>query len=299
MARVQTNLDIRETGGIPPSLVAPRAFEPVTARRVVIGYNHQIPYQGRVYHVQTEDSGRTKGHIFTHVFHAGVIVASSRVDYDETKLDIEIADLLKRSHKSMLRKLVRGILDEAIARCLGPANSGNERRALPPADARQEHGEQGDVAPRDPPPGRPRERPEHPTDQSISLERQRQALTESLDMDNINQVLENLLGNVSGALAAALVDYESGMCLGSAGHGINIEVAAAGNMEVMKAKTRVMKDLGIKGGIEDILITLESQYHIIRPIGTSLFMYLAFDKKTGNLALARHKMNAAAAEVKV
>lgn len=118
-------------------------------------------------------------------------------------------------------------------------------------------------------------------------------------MDNVRQVLKNLMDNVSGSIAAALVDYESGMCLGSEGTGLNVEVAAAGNMEVMKAKARVMKDLGIEGGIEDILITLEPQYHIIHPIGTSMFLYLAIDRKQGNLAMARHKLNAAAESVRL
>ncbi|MCA9704822.1 MAG: hypothetical protein KDK70_03100 [Myxococcales bacterium] len=118
-------------------------------------------------------------------------------------------------------------------------------------------------------------------------------------MDNINQVLDNLKTNVAGTLGVALVDFESGMCLGSAGTGINTEVAAAGNMDVMKAKMRVMRDLGITGGIEDILITLQSQYHIIRPLGTSMFMYLAIDREQGNLALARHKLSAAADSIKL
>jgi predicted regulator of Ras-like GTPase activity (Roadblock/LC7/MglB family) len=126
-----------------------------------------------------------------------------------------------------------------------------------------------------------------------------QELIETHDMDNIKQTLENLRTNVAGTLGVALVDYESGMCLGTSGTGLNMDVAAAGNMEVMKAKARVMRDLGIKGGIEDILITLESQYHIIRPVGTALFIYLAIDRKQGNLALARHKLASAAAEVQV
>jgi predicted regulator of Ras-like GTPase activity (Roadblock/LC7/MglB family) len=118
-------------------------------------------------------------------------------------------------------------------------------------------------------------------------------------MSNIKQVLDNLRTNLSGALGVALVDYESGMCLGTSGTGLNMDVAAAGNMEVMKAKARVMRDLGIKGGIEDILITLESQYHIIRPVGTTLFLYLALDRAQGNLALARHKIAAAGPEIQV
>lgn len=118
-------------------------------------------------------------------------------------------------------------------------------------------------------------------------------------MDNIKKTLENLQANIAGTLGVALVDYESGMCLGTVGTGLNMEVAAAGNMEVMKAKARVMRDLGIKGGIEDILITLDAQYHIIRPVGSALFLYLAMDRKLGNLAMARHKLNSAATDIQV
>jgi hypothetical protein len=101
---------------------------------------------------------------------------------------------------------------------------------------------------------------------------------------------------IDGAIGAALVDYESGMALGTAGGGrfLNLELAAAGNTEVIRAKLRTMEALGLRDGIEDILITLSSQYHIIRLInddsGIGLFLYLALNKSKANLALARHKL---------
>lgn len=108
-------------------------------------------------------------------------------------------------------------------------------------------------------------------------------------MDNIKASLAKT-NEITGVLGVALVDFASGMTLGTQGNGINLEVAAAGNMEVMRAKRRVMNDLGISGGIEDILITLDKQYHIIRPVSDSLFMYVALDRKVANLAMARHKL---------
>lgn len=118
-------------------------------------------------------------------------------------------------------------------------------------------------------------------------------------MDSVTKSLTQITNEVAGVLGVALVDHESGMCLGAMGTGINLEVAAAGNMEVVRAKMRVMKDLGIKGDIEDMLITLSSQYHIIRPVSPALFLYLAIDRKQGNLAMARHKMASIGAEINV
>lgn len=111
------------------------------------------------------------------------------------------------------------------------------------------------------------------------------------DMANIQQSLDEVL-KIDGALAAALVDWESGLTLGTVGGGIDIELAASGNTSVVKAKMAVMRQLGIGGAIEDILITLQSQYHLIRPLAKtpSLFLYLAIDKQRGNLGLARHKL---------
>lgn len=114
-------------------------------------------------------------------------------------------------------------------------------------------------------------------------------------MANIRESLEEAM-RIDGAVAAALVDYNSGMCLGAAGGGpsFNIEVAAAGNTAVVRAKMKVMKDLGLKDGIEDVLITLGRQYHLLRPLqkAQNLFIYLATDRDKSNLALARHRLSA-------
>lgn len=124
---------------------------------------------------------------------------------------------------------------------------------------------------------------------------------ENINMANVEQSLQKAM-EINGSVGTALVDFESGMTLGTKGGGPNLdlEVAAAGNTEVVRAKMRVMQDLSIAGGIKDILITLEEQYHLIRPLeGTTLFMYLAIDSRTGNLAMARHKLAAIESELKV
>jgi hypothetical protein len=100
--------------------------------------------------------------------------------------------------------------------------------------------------------------------------------------------------NIPGAMAAALVNMPSGMALGKAGNaaGLDLDAAAAGNTEVVRAKLNTMQSLGIKGEIEDILITLNTQYHIIRPLGldTTVFLYLVLNKAQANLAMARRTM---------
>lgn len=109
-------------------------------------------------------------------------------------------------------------------------------------------------------------------------------------MATINQTLEDLL-STDGAICAAIVDSTSGMILGSVGSGVDLEVAAAGNTEVVRSKMKTMRALGLNDVIDDILITLGKQYHIIRPSSRKegVFIYFVLDKNKSNLAMARRK----------
>ena len=81
------------------------------------------------------------------------------------------------------------------------------------------------------------------------------------------------------------------MCLGFAGSpGFDLELAAAGNAEVVRAKKQIRDKLGLKDKIEDILITLTGQYHLIRMVGTTMFIYLVLDRSKSNLAMARKEL---------
>ncbi|TKK87442.1 hypothetical protein FDA94_18320 [Herbidospora galbida] len=116
-------------------------------------------------------------------------------------------------------------------------------------------------------------------------------------MANMDISLKEMMA-IDGAIGAAVVDYNSGMSLGVLGGSkdLDLQIAGAGNTEVVKAKLRTMDSLGLKDAIEDILITLSGQYHIIRPItgrgGKGLFLYLALDRGRANLAMARHHLRA-------
>ncbi|MEV6127789.1 hypothetical protein AB0M05_13320 [Streptomyces violaceusniger] len=124
-------------------------------------------------------------------------------------------------------------------------------------------------------------------------------------MANTQTALKEAMTSIEGALGAALVDYSSGMALGTVGGGkeLDLTVAAAGNTDVVRAKVRTMEQLGLQDSIEDILITLGSQYHLIRLLkgrdSQGLFLYLALDKNRANLAMARHQLHRIEANLEV
>lgn len=115
-------------------------------------------------------------------------------------------------------------------------------------------------------------------------------------MANTETALKEAMTSIEGVIGVALVDYGSGMALGTLGGGkeMDLNVAAAGNTDVVRAKVRTMEHLGLQDEIEDILITLGGQYHLIRLLKSrdskGLFLYLALDKGRANLAMARHQL---------
>jgi hypothetical protein len=114
-------------------------------------------------------------------------------------------------------------------------------------------------------------------------------------MANAKEALTKLM-EIDGFIGACIVDSNSGMMLGSVGGGgmLNLELASAGNTEVVRSKRKTMRSLNLNDQIEDILITLGRQYHLLRPLSSNdaLFIYLALDRSRANLALARHMLSA-------
>jgi len=109
----------------------------------------------------------------------------------------------------------------------------------------------------------------------------------------LNDVLEKIQGDASGFIAASLVDLDSGMTLAvkSSRSEFDLTAASAYNSELVKQKLKIMKTLGLTGSIEDMLITLTDQIHLVKLISPNTFLYLAVDKKLSNLAIVRNAVN--------
>src|ERR1700722_11039081 len=122
---------------------------------------------------------------------------------------------------------------------------------------------------------------------------------------NIETALKEAM-TIEGAVGVALVDWESGMPLGTLGGGkyLDLDLASAGNTEVVRAKMRTLESLRLNDSVEDILITLAKQYHLIRLLKSAagpqtLFLYLVLDRSKANLALARHHLKRIESELTV
>ncbi len=74
-------------------------------RSPLLGYNHNVRYHGRIFHVQTEDSGPTNPHLFTHLYYEGTILASKRLEYDRDSAEDVVRGLMQSQHKAILKDL--------------------------------------------------------------------------------------------------------------------------------------------------------------------------------------------------
>lgn len=103
----------------------------IPKRSPLMGYNHNLKYSGREYHVQTEDSGLNAPHVITHLFSGGTILATERTDYDHLVSDPDhvetVREMMKSQHKAVMRQLVRGKLDEKIIAYLGSLKPTEEK----------------------------------------------------------------------------------------------------------------------------------------------------------------------------
>ena len=104
------------------------------------------------------------------------------------------------------------------------------------------------------------------------------------------EVFGRIEDDVAGVIATAVVDLESGMTLAAKTNrpDFDLAVASAYNSELVKQKLKIMRALNLKSSLEDMLLTLSDQFHLIKflPGGTS-FLYLAADRSGTNLAILR------------
>jgi len=106
----------------------------------------------------------------------------------------------------------------------------------------------------------------------------------------IQDVFEKVAGEIPGFIAASLVDLESGMTLGSRTSRTEFDLTAASayNSEMVKQKLKIMKALNLRTTLEDMLLTLGDQIHLIKMVSPTTFVYLAADRASSNLAIVRN-----------
>jgi hypothetical protein len=112
-------------------------------KKMVVGFNHNIKHRGKMYHIQTEDSGLENPHIITHLFVGGNILASKKTSYADIvgaeNLAQVVRELMEEQHKEMLRNLINGVYDDIDAVYAQQAQSfqpGQLAHDLPPVQMR-------------------------------------------------------------------------------------------------------------------------------------------------------------------
>jgi hypothetical protein len=103
------------------------------------------------------------------------------------------------------------------------------------------------------------------------------------------EAFDHMAADVPGFIAASLVDMDSGMTLAvrSNRSEFDLAVASAYNSELVKQKLKIMKALGLKTNLEDIILTLGDQIHFIKIVSPTVFIYLAADRSNSNIAIVR------------
>lgn len=107
------------------------------------------------------------------------------------------------------------------------------------------------------------------------------------------EVFETFASDIPGFIAASLVDIDSGMTLAvkSTRTEFDLAVASAYNSELVKQKLKIMKALNLKTNLEDMILTLGDQIHFIKILSPTMFIYLAADRSSSNIAIVRTVVN--------
>lgn len=115
-------------------------------------------------------------------------------------------------------------------------------------------------------------------------------------MASEKQIVENIekiASDINGFIAASLVDMESGLTLGAKTNrnDFDLAVASAYNSELVKQKMKIIRALNLKSTLEDMVLTLTDQIHVIKLVSENVFLYLAAEKDGTNLAIIRSAVN--------
>ncbi|ELV08554.1 roadblock/LC7 domain-containing protein [Wohlfahrtiimonas chitiniclastica] len=108
------------------------------------------------------------------------------------------------------------------------------------------------------------------------------------------------LKKIAGFKVVSLVDVNSGVAVASeSATDFDIVLASSGNAKIVKTKRDVANSLNLDDEIEDILITLGKEYHLIRLLkkNTNYFLYLVLDRAEAHLGLARLDLKAFEAQL--
>jgi len=109
----------------------------------------------------------------------------------------------------------------------------------------------------------------------------------------INETFEQLSNDIPGCIAVSLVELDSGMTLAVRSNRpeFDLAVASAYNSELVKQKLKIIKALNLKTNLEDMILTLGDQIHFIKVLSPTMFVYLAADRATANIAMVRTMVN--------
>lgn len=115
----------------------------------------------------------------------------------------------------------------------------------------------------------------------------------------IKDALTKIESEISGFIAASVVDMDSGLTLGvhAARPDFDLSAASAYNSEIVKQKLKTIRALNLKSNLEDMLLTLSDQIHLIKLVSPTSFIYLAADRSQTNLAIVRSAVNKYASEM--
>ena len=112
-------------------------------------------------------------------------------------------------------------------------------------------------------------------------------------------LLLDIVGDLPDLLAVSVMDLKAGALLATyhIGGKLNPAKAAIYNAEVIRQKQLALPALGLPDeAIEDILITLDTQWHILRLLPDNRhFVHLMVNHRDTNLGIAREVVRARAA----